>query len=135
MNTINDYMNMPYKMEIVEDKTEGDFVVTYPELPGCVTCGETIESAVRNAYDAKREWLIAAIEDEIEIREPESLEVKMDKLFYPAVFHEAEEGGFWVTFPDVPECMTQGDDMAHAYEMAVEALELAITSKLEEKET
>ena len=56
------------------------------------------------------------------------------KLFYPAVFHIAEEGGFWVTFPDMPECMTQGDDMTQAYEMAVEALGLAITSRLEEKE-
>ena len=56
------------------------------------------------------------------------------KLFYPAIFHIAEEGGFWVEFPDMPECMTQGDDMAQAYEMAVEALGLAITSRLEEKE-
>jgi len=74
VKAINDYMNMPYKMEIVEDKTEGGFVVTYPELPGCITCGETIEDAVRNAYDAKREWLIAAIEEGREIHEPESLE-------------------------------------------------------------
>ena len=29
----------------------------------------------------------------------------MDKLFYPAVFHTAEEGGFWITFPDFPECL------------------------------
>ena len=28
----------------------------------------------------------------------------MKKLFYPAVFHIAEEGGYWVTFPDFPEC-------------------------------
>lgn len=57
----------------------------------------------------------------------------MKKLFYPAIFHKAEEGGFWITFPDLPECMTQGDDMQHAYEMAVEALGLAITSRKEEK--
>lgn len=57
----------------------------------------------------------------------------MTKLFYPAVFHKAEEGGFWITFPDIPECMTQGDDMQQAYEMAVEALGLAITSREEEK--
>lgn len=57
----------------------------------------------------------------------------MNKLFYPAIFHKAEEGGFWVTFPDIPECMTQGDDMQQAYEMAVEALGLAITSRKEEK--
>ena len=45
----------------------------------------------------------------------------MDKLFYPAIFHPAEEGGFWVSFPDMPECLTEGDDMQQAYEMAVEA--------------
>lgn len=58
----------------------------------------------------------------------------MKKLFYPAIFHKAEEGGFWVTFPDIPECMTQGDDMTEAYEMAVDALGLVICDKIEEKE-
>lgn len=58
----------------------------------------------------------------------------MKKLFYPALFHKAEEGGFWITFPDIPECMTQGDDMQQAYEMAVDALGLAITSREEEKQ-
>ena len=57
----------------------------------------------------------------------------MHKLFYPAIFHTAEEGGFWVTFPDFPECMTQGDDMQNAYEMAVDALDLAITSRKKEQ--
>ena len=59
---------------------------------------------------------------------------RMNKLFYPAVFHIAEEGGFWVTFPDIPECMTQGDDMQQAYEMAVDALGLSITTMEEDGE-
>ena len=58
----------------------------------------------------------------------------MDKVFYPAIFHEAEEGGFWITFPDFPECLSEGDDMSQAYHMAVEALGLAITSREQEKE-
>lgn len=58
----------------------------------------------------------------------------MNKLFYPAIFHIAEEGGFWVTFPDLPECMTQGDNMQEAYEMAVDALGLALTSREQEKQ-
>lgn len=57
----------------------------------------------------------------------------MNKLFYPALFHEAEEGGFWVSFPDIPECMTQGGDMQQAYEMAVEALGLSLSSMEDEK--
>ena len=58
----------------------------------------------------------------------------MNRLFYPAVFHKAEEGGFWVTFPDIPECMTQGEDMQEAYEMSVDALGLALTARENEKE-
>ena len=57
----------------------------------------------------------------------------MNRLFYPAVFHK-ENDGFWVSFPDFPECFTEGDDMQQAYEMAVDALGLAITSRQIEKE-
>ena len=58
----------------------------------------------------------------------------MKKLFYPALFHKAEEGGFWITFPDLPECITEGDDMQEAYEMASDALGLAIVSREESNE-
>ena len=74
MKTFNDYLSMNYRMEIIEDKDEGGFVVSFPELPGCITCGETVESAVANALDAKKAWLEAAMEDGIEIHEPDSLE-------------------------------------------------------------
>lgn len=74
MKTLNDYMKMNYRMEIVEDADEGGFVVSFPELPGCLTCGETVETAIKNAVDAKKVWFEAAIEEEIEIHEPDSLE-------------------------------------------------------------
>ena len=74
MSTIDDYMSLNYRMEIVEDKEEGGFVVSYPELPGCITCGETMESAIANAQDAKKAWVQAALEEGIEIHEPDSLE-------------------------------------------------------------
>ena len=63
MKTLNEYLALPYRMEIVEDREEGGYVVSYPDLPGCLTCGETIESAVENARDAKRVWLEAALEE------------------------------------------------------------------------
>lgn len=74
MKTLNDYMEMSYRMEVVEDRDEGGFVVSYPELPGCITCGETIETAVANALDAKKAWIEAALEDGVAIQEPDSLE-------------------------------------------------------------
>ncbi len=63
MKTLNDYLAISYRMEIVEDKDEGGFVVSFPDLPGCISCGETVESAVANAMDAKKEWLAAALEE------------------------------------------------------------------------
>lgn len=50
----------------------------------------------------------------------------MNRLFYPALFHKAEEGGFWISFPDIPECLTEGDNMDDAYNMAVDALGLCL---------
>ena len=73
MKTLDEYMAMPYRMKIIEDKDEGGFVASYTDLPGCITCGETAESAVVNALDAKRQWLEAAIDSGIEIYEPDSL--------------------------------------------------------------
>lgn len=67
MRTLDEYLSMPFKMEVIPDTSEGGYVVSYPELPGCITCGETIESAVANAAEAKKAWLEAAIEDGMEI--------------------------------------------------------------------
>lgn len=54
------------------------------------------------------------------------------KYFYPALFHKAKEGGFWISFPDIPECLTQGDNMSEAYEMAIDALGLALEDRIKE---
>lgn len=91
MKTLNDYMEMPYRMEIAEDKEEGGFVVSYPDLPGCITCGETIENAVANAMDAKKAWLKAALEDGIKINEPDNLETYSGqfKLRIPRSLHRS----------------------------------------------
>ena len=50
----------------------------------------------------------------------------MSKVYYPAVFHKAEpdEIGYWIEFPDLPGCLTEGDTIEESYEMAKEALGL-----------
>ena len=70
MKTIEDYLRMNYTMQVIEDPTEGGFVVSFPELPGCLTCGQTLENALANALDAKKAWLEAALEDGLVIQEP-----------------------------------------------------------------
>ena len=34
MKTLNEYLKMPYRMEVVEATEEGGFVVSYPDLQG-----------------------------------------------------------------------------------------------------
>lgn len=70
--TINDYLKISYKMEIVEDKDEGGYVVSFPDLKGCISSGETLEAAVKNANEAKKIWFEAAIEDGYSIPLPEN---------------------------------------------------------------
>lgn len=48
----------------------------------------------------------------------------MDRYIYPAVFEPGERKGYTVLFPDLPGCITEGDDMEEALHMAKEALEL-----------
>lgn len=90
MKTLEEYMKMPYKLEIVPDAEESGFVASYPELPGCITCGETIADVVANAEDAKKEWFSAAIEDNIEISEPDRTESYSGqfKLRLPKTLHK-----------------------------------------------
>ena len=57
-------------LKVVPDPDEGGFVVSYPDLPGCITCGDTMEAAIANARDAKAEWLDAASEEGINNQMP-----------------------------------------------------------------
>ena len=47
----------------------------------------------------------------------------MKKHFYPAIFHK-EDNGYWVEFPNLEGCQTQGDTFEEAYNMATDALGL-----------
>jgi len=74
MKTVEEYMKLPYRMEIVSDPEDGGYVVSFPELPGCLSVGETMEEAIQNAMDAKKEWFTAALEEGVEIADPQQLE-------------------------------------------------------------
>lgn len=72
MKTIDKYMVLPYRIEIIPEPEEGGYAVSYPELKGCLSSGETLSEALSNAEEAKREWLIAAMEEGYPIPEPAS---------------------------------------------------------------
>ena len=57
----------------------------------------------------------------------------MKKVFYLVVFHE-ENNEYWVSFPDFPECFSQGDSLEDSFLNAQEALEMCVEERLSNKE-
>lgn len=49
---------------------------------------------------------------------------------YPADFTPTEEGGFIITFPDVPEAITQCETLEDGVEQATDALDEAIVGRM-----
>ena len=73
---LNYYMGLPYRIEIVKEQEEGGYVLHCPELPGCITCGETVQEGLEMLEDAKKSWFAACLEDnsgQFKLRLPKSL--------------------------------------------------------------
>ena len=70
--TIEDYMTLPYTIEVIRDNNEEDpgWVARVKELPGCITQGDTFEELGEMVEDALRSWIEIALEDGISIPEP-----------------------------------------------------------------
>ncbi|WP_445496415.1 type II toxin-antitoxin system HicB family antitoxin [Photorhabdus sp. SF281] len=53
---------------------------------------------------------------------------------YPVTLEPVEECGYFVSFPDIPEALTQGDTREEALEMALDALITAFEFYFEDNE-
>ena len=60
---IEEYLGRSYLMDVTEDPFEDGYVVSFPSLPGCLTCADSLSRAFENAEDAKRAWFEAALEE------------------------------------------------------------------------
>ncbi|MFZ3131405.1 MAG: type II toxin-antitoxin system HicB family antitoxin [Desulfosporosinus sp.] len=63
------YLELPYKFTLYPAE-EGGYVIEIPDLPGCLSQGETTEEAIANIEDAKKCWIETLIENGMEIPEP-----------------------------------------------------------------
>lgn len=63
------YLGLPYRVCIERDP-EGGFVVTVPELPGCISQGDTVEEAYQMIRDAMAAWISSALEHGEPVPEP-----------------------------------------------------------------
>lgn len=70
MKTLEEYMALPYKMEIIPDDSEGGYAACFPDLRGCAAEGNSFEDVIAKVIEAKKAWLEKAIAEGKDIPEP-----------------------------------------------------------------
>jgi antitoxin HicB len=66
------YLALSYPMELHED--DGSYTALYPDLPGCMSYGDTPNDAVSALKRVKRLWISGRLESGMSIPEPTNLE-------------------------------------------------------------
>jgi predicted RNase H-like HicB family nuclease len=49
--------NYPFTIRELTPDDGGGFLIEFPNLPGCMSDGETIDEAIANGYDAVQCWI------------------------------------------------------------------------------
>ena len=60
------------RIEPLSGDEGGGFLVTVPDLPGCMADGETVEQAIAEAHDAFEAWAMAEREDKGDLPAPKA---------------------------------------------------------------
>jgi predicted RNase H-like HicB family nuclease len=103
MRTLEEYLALPYTIEIVQDHDDdghAGYVAEVKELPGVISQGETVEEAATNVHDAMAGWISVALEDGIEIPEPVDVDaysgrflLRIPRSLHADLARRAEEEG------------------------------------------
>lgn len=65
------YLNLPYVIWLVpSDEEDGGWLAKIPDLPGCITFGDTKEEALAMIEDARIAWISHRFEEGYFIPEP-----------------------------------------------------------------
>ena len=60
----------PFSVRPLAAEEGGGYLVEFPDLPGCISDGETVDEAIANGMDAKQAWVAVAMEQGRPIPEP-----------------------------------------------------------------
>lgn len=91
------YLALPYKV-VLYPAEEGGYAIEIPELPGCISQGQTLEEAYEMIQDAKKGWFDIALQDGETIPEPARVEeysgkfnIRMPKSLHRTLVEKAKE--------------------------------------------
>lgn len=66
-------LEYPFEIRPLAEDEGGGWLIAFPDLPGCMSDGETPEEAIANGKDAVAAWLKAAQESGREVPRPGEL--------------------------------------------------------------
>jgi len=52
-------LEYPFRIQPLSEAEGGGYLIEFPDLPGCMSDGATVEEAIRNGADAMRCWIEA----------------------------------------------------------------------------
>jgi antitoxin HicB len=70
VGNIPKFEGYPFQITPLSSEDGGGYLVTFPDLPGCMSDGETVEEAIEMARDAFKCWMSVYIEEGREIPAP-----------------------------------------------------------------
>jgi antitoxin HicB len=69
----------PFNIRQLSDEEGGGYLIEFPDLPGCMSDGRTIDEAVANGSDAVATWIETAKQTNRQIPKPGELESQSGK--------------------------------------------------------
>jgi antitoxin HicB len=72
-------LDYPFTIRHLSDNEGGGYLIEFPDLPGCISDGESIDETIQHGRDAVNCWLAAAKEIGRSIPKPGELEKQSGK--------------------------------------------------------
>ena len=72
MKKTMEFEDYPINLSPIPEDEGGGYLVTFPDLPGCIADGDTVEEAIAEARDAFDAWTAAVQEDKGSIPSPKT---------------------------------------------------------------
>ena len=71
-DSVMKFEDYPINIEPIPWDEGGGYMVTFPDLPGCIADGDTIDAAIAEARDAFDAWTRAELEDKGRVQSPKT---------------------------------------------------------------
>lgn len=91
LSAVEYYLQLPYRIEIIPDNVEGNFIFQCPELPGCVTSADSIEEGYALLIEAKRSWFLSCLKSGANIPKPTPIVRKKYETLPDHIRRECDE--------------------------------------------